>query len=263
MYSTIDEDSGKPYGEWYIRFAGNRMALAYTPNSRYAAEIDSNNWVEILSRPDVKIGLADPRFDAAGYRALMVMTLAEDEYQVKGLHDNLFRDAFTYPITRFAEDGLTDISVPEILEPKSDSNIVQRGSSIQLLALLESGDIDYAFEYESVIAQHNLSSVSLPDEINLGSSDYAQQYETVQVTLDFQRFSTVKPVFRCEPIGYGITIPSNAPHPELAERYIAFLLSPEGRTVMKSVHNPLLDPPVCDQPDKVPALLKGFCVGAE
>ena len=180
MYSTIDEDSGQPYGEWYIRFAGNRMALAYTPNSRYAAELDSSNWVEILSRPDVKIGLADPRFDATGYRALMVMTLAEDEYQVKGLHDHLFRDAFTYPVTRFAEDGLTDISVPEILEPKSDSNVVQRGSSIQLLALLESGDIDYAFEYESVIVA--MLFVSLPYLVNMSREAFAMVERELEMT---------------------------------------------------------------------------------
>ncbi len=40
--------------------------------------------------------------------------------------------------------------------------MVIRPYSVNLLPLLESGDLDYAFEYESVIKQHGLESVSLP-----------------------------------------------------------------------------------------------------
>ncbi len=43
-----------------------------------------------------------------------------------------------------------------------------RPYSVQLLPLLESGDIDYSFEYTSVIRQHGMEYVSLPPEINLG-----------------------------------------------------------------------------------------------
>ena len=49
-----------------------------------------------------------------------------------------------------------------------DAHILLRGASIQLIALLESGDLDYGFEYESVIRQHGLKLLSLPDEVNLG-----------------------------------------------------------------------------------------------
>jgi molybdate/tungstate transport system substrate-binding protein len=210
MYTANDPDSGQPYASWYIRFAGNRMALAYTPNSRYADEIQAGNWFEILTRPDVKFGLPDPRFDAAGYRALMVLSMAENEYSVQGLYNNLIRDSFTFPVTRFREAGWAEITVPEILEPAQGSKIVLRGGSIQLLAVLESGDLDYAFEYESVIAQHKLLSIQLPDTINLGSAAGEDMYSQVQVKLDFQRFASVQPVFQGDLIGYGITIPSNA-----------------------------------------------------
>jgi molybdate/tungstate transport system substrate-binding protein len=260
MYTANDPDSGHPYANWYIRFAGNRMALAYTPNSRYADEIHAGNWYEILAQPDVKLGLPDPRFDAAGYRALMVLTMTENEYSVNGLYNNLFHSAFTFPVTRFREEGRVEITVPEILEPARASNIVLRGGSIQLLAVLESGDLDYAFEYESVIAQHGLLSIPLPNTINLGSAADAGVYSQVQVKLDFQRFASVQPVFQGEPIGYGITIPSNAPQPELAARYIDFLLSPEGRAVMASANHPLISPILCDQPEQIPQLLQEYCM---
>ncbi len=97
-----------------------------------------------------------------------------------------------------------------------------------MIALLESGDLDYAFEYESVIRQHDLKLLHLPDEVNLGAEGYDQVYNRVQVNLDFQRFATVKPQFRGERIGYGITIPSNAPTRPEAALFIAFLLEPGG-----------------------------------
>jgi molybdate/tungstate transport system substrate-binding protein len=51
----------------------------------------------------------------------------------------------------------------------------------------------------------------------------------------------VKPVFQGERIGYGITIPGNAPHPKDAELFIAFLLSPEGRAIMQQASQPMFD----------------------
>lgn len=261
MYAQLDADSDQPYADWYIRFAGNRMALAYTSASRHASEISAKNWTEIIQQPGVKLGLADPRFDAAGYRALMVLSLAEDQYSMKGLYDQLVKNAFTLPFSRFLDEGFTEIYVPEIVEPSRGSNIVLRGSSIQLIALLESGDLDYAFEYESVINQHGLLHISLPETINLGEPTQSAGYGRVQVKLDFQRFSSVKPVFLGDPIGYGITIPSNAPSPQLAERYLAFLLSPQGRQVMQAAHHPLLDPIQCDQSGNMPAALQELCQG--
>jgi molybdate/tungstate transport system substrate-binding protein len=131
---------------------------------------------------------------------------------------------------------------------------------MQLIALLESGDLDYAFEYESVIAQHKLGLVKLPDAVNLGSEQYAKQYGQVQVRLDFQRFASVKPEFNGEVIGYGLTIPSNAPHPQQAEEFVAFLLGPKGRAVMQANQHPLITPPQADHIDALPQGLKSLCV---
>ena len=259
MYATNDPDTGQPNADWYIRFASNHLALAYGPNSKYAGEINSDNWYSILARPDVKVGIADPRFDASGYRTLMAYALAQEYYHQNTLFRDMFSGHFTYPFGIFKDDGLTTITVPEIVETKPDSHIVIRGASIQLIALLESGDLDYAFEYESVIQQHQLNLLQLPDDINLGSDSFSKAYATVQVDLDFQRFASVKPQFRGEQIGYGITIPDNAPHPEEAARFIAFLLGPEGRAIMQKDYHPLFAPAVGDQYTNIPAVLQGLC----
>ena len=259
MYNSTDPETGKPYANWYIRFAGNRLALAYTPQSQHADQITPNNWYTILLQPGVRLGIADPRFDASGYRALMALRLAEEAYNQPGIFKNLIEGRFKYPITIFEEDGFTEISVPEILEPRPDMGILIRGASIQLIALLESGDLDYAFEYESVIRQHGLEWVELPEMVNLGNEAYDPQYKQVQVKMDFRRFASVEPVFIGEHISYGITIPTNAPHPDQAVQFIEFLLGADGRRVMEAYFHPLLEQPLCDQAKEVPTVLGRYC----
>jgi molybdate/tungstate transport system substrate-binding protein len=260
MYAMNDPETGKPYASWYIRFASNYLALAYTSQSKYAQEITADNWATVLARPDLEVGLADPRFDASGYRALMAFALAQDAYHQYNLFTSMFDGQFTHPITLFIDDDLTTVTVPEILETRSGASIVLRGASVQLLALLESGDLDYAFEYESVIQQHGLKMLHLPDAVNLGAADI--DYSKVQVNLDFRRFATVKPEFRGERIGYGITIPSNAPHPKEAALFIDFLLGPEGRSLMDADHHPLFDPPLGDGYANIPPELQALCTPA-
>ena len=263
MYTSLVPETNEPYADWYIRFASNHLALAYGEDSKYADEINAGNWAEVIARPDVKIGIADPRFDASGYRALMafaLMEMANDDY---GLFAPMFDEQFSFPVTIFRGDDLTTITVPEILETRPDAHIVLRGASVQLIALLESGDLDYAFEYESVIQQHNLKMVSLPPEVNLGEPDFEATYNQVQVDLDFQRFASVEPEFRGERIGYGVTIPAGAQHTEEAALFIAFLLSDEGRAVMEANHHPLFETFLADGYENLLASLQAFTVPLE
>jgi molybdate/tungstate transport system substrate-binding protein len=173
----------------------------------------------------------------------------------------MFDGRFRRPVTIFMDDALTTISVPEIVEPVPDTGLVIRGASIQLIALLQTGELDYAFEYESVIRQHGLEMLSLPDALNLGSPEV--DYSGVLVEMDFQRFQSVQPVFRGERIGYGITVPSNAPHPEEAALFIAFLLSEEGRAVMLADQHPLFEQALADGYDRLPPVLQALCIPAE
>lgn len=259
MYAVENPDSGLPYASWAIRFATNHLALAYSPRSDFAGEIDAGNWYEVITRPGVSLGIADPRFDASGYRALMALKLAESYYAQPIILDSVIQDQFTTPVNVFQAGSMALITVPEILETIPASPLVIRGASIQLIALLESGDLDYAFEYESVIRQHGLEWVPLPDQINLGSPEFSEQYQQVQVNLNFQRFTSVQPFFRGEQIGYGLTIPSNASHPQAAGQFIAFLLGQQGQQIMADHYQPLLDPVSCDFPDRVPAALQAYC----
>jgi molybdate/tungstate transport system substrate-binding protein len=256
MYETHDPETGEPYASWTLQFATNQLGLAYTRQSAYSDEISAENWYEVLSRPDVLFGLSDPRFDACGYRGLMATQLAERYYGDDLIFDRVFGQRFTQPIRVQTQDSVDTIVVPEVLQPKEQSGLVMRGSSVRLLGLLESGDLDYGFEYESVSRQHGLEFLALPAEINLSDEAYQENYARVRVGLAFQRFASVNPEFRGRPIAYGLTIPNNAPHPDLAAEFIQFLVGPEGQAVMVGDEHPMIVPPVVDHPESLPDALQ-------
>ena len=59
MYRAPLPDGTGTYADWNIQFATNRLGIAFTDKSGYAGEINDGNWHEIMSRPDVNLGLAD------------------------------------------------------------------------------------------------------------------------------------------------------------------------------------------------------------
>jgi molybdate/tungstate transport system substrate-binding protein len=255
MYESHEPETGEPYATWHLQFATNRLGIAYTPQSAYADEIDADNWYEVISRPGVLLGLADPRFDACGYRALMTTQLAEAYYGDAAIFHRVFGSRLTPSVQIEERDDADVIKVPETLQPQEDSGLIVRGSSVRLLGLLESGNLDYAFEYESVSQQHGLEFLALPPELDLSDDAHATDYARVRVSLDFQRFASVKPEFAGGPIVYGITIPTNAPQPDLAAEFIQFLLSSEGQAIMASNQQPMIVPPAADNPGAIPAEL--------
>ncbi len=123
------------------------------------------------------------------------------------------------------------------MEAKADSGIVIRGASIQLLPLLQSGDLEY-IRVRVGDSSARLELLSLPDAENLGAPAEAADYEQVEVQLGFQRFASVNPVFKGEVIGYGVTIPSNAPEAARPQDFVAFMLGPEGQAILEATTSP-------------------------
>jgi molybdate/tungstate transport system substrate-binding protein len=213
-----DPTTGKNFTDAYTPFATNAMVIAFTNKSKYADEITSENWYQVLSRSDVRVGISNPMLDAAGYRSIMVSLLADRYYQNTTLFPILIGSHFSPSLVVHDEDGIATIRLPEVLRP-SDEKLVIRDGSIFVLSHLEAGGIDYAFEYRSVAEGHDLRWVSLPPEIDLSSPDYADEYGKVRVVLGFQRFSAIGQDRTGQPIVYAVTIPNNAPNRELAQEF--------------------------------------------
>ncbi len=257
MYTVPVCDDGPPYADWLIEFSTNRLGLAYHGKSAYSSEINENNWYEIISKPDVSLGISDPRIDAMGYRSLMVLKLAEKFYGDEEIFQNVVGHAFQPPIQVVKDNDLQAITVPELLRP-IESRIKLRGYSILLLALLESGDLDYAFEYESVAKQRGLKFLALPEQIDLSSVRYEENYRQVEVKLEFKRFASLLPDFIGTRIVYGLSIPNNATHPDEAAKLISFILGGEGKRIFANTWQPLLEMSTCDYIERLPEFLKSF-----
>lgn len=223
MYRPVEGGSGN-YTDSYTPFATNRVVIAFSNQSRYADEITSENWYEVLSRPDVVVGISNPMLDAAGYRSLMVTTLAEKYYGNDTIFDAVLGDYLQPNVTVEEAGGVTSITLPEVLKQET-GKIRIRDGSIFLLSLLESGGVDYAFEYRSVAEEHGLRYVSLPPEIDLGSAAYDDNYRTVIVKLGFKRFGSIGSDRVGDPIVYAATIPNSAPHPALAREFMDYMVS--------------------------------------
>ena len=199
-YKVIDKLLIPGFADWNIRFATNRLVLCYTDTSRYSKEINADNWYQILQRKGVSWGHADPNLDPCGYRSLMVLQLAETYYKQPGLYDKLIAN-------------------------RPEENI--RPKSVELISLLQTGNMDYAWEYLSVAVQHGLKYIALPDQINLGNYQYDDLYAQAVVRVTGKKPGTFMDI-KGKSCTYGITLIKNAPNREAALVFLAYLLDPKG-----------------------------------
>ncbi|MBN2875225.1 MAG: tungstate ABC transporter substrate-binding protein WtpA, partial [Spirochaetales bacterium] len=214
-YQVIDKMLMPTYTDTNIRFANNQLVLSYTPTSRFAGEINEQNWFDILTRAGVVWGHSDPNLDPCGYRSLMTMQLAEIYYGKPGLYGRMLANR---PI----------------------ENV--RSKSVDLISLLQSGNMDYAWEYLSVAMQHKLEYIALPAEINLGDYRFEDYYaqSSVEVTGS-------KPGEMVTNVGssvtYGAALIKQAPNREAAVAFLAYLLSPElGMKTLEDMSQPAILP---------------------
>jgi len=231
-FKVIDKSLIPSHASWNIRFASNQLVLCYTKNSQYASEINHANWYKILSKKGVIWGHSDPNLDPCGYRSLMVLQLAEKYYKLPGLYDQLIAN-------------------------RPQKNI--RPKSVELISLLQTGNMDYAWEYLSVAIQHKLKYITLDDHINLGNYQLDSYYKQSQVTVTGK-----KPGTTLQRVGksctYGITLIKNAPNQNAAVFFLDYLLNPSGGlAILKQMGQPPFIPGrVSTQAmkEKLPEILK-------
>ena len=154
-YKVIDKTLIPAMADWNIRFATNQLVLCYTDKSRYADQINADNWTEILQKKEVVWGHSDPNLDPCGYRSLMVLQLAEKYYRQPELYDRLIAN-------------------------RPEKNV--RLKAVELVSMLKSGSMDYAWEYLSVAIQHELKNLTLDDHINLGNYQFDAFYNRPEST---------------------------------------------------------------------------------
>ena len=231
-YTVIDTLLIPEYAEWNIKFAANEMIIAFRKDSRRAEKINIDNWHDILLGKDVTFGRSDPNADPCGYRSVLTTMLAERFYKRPGLADKMLAKDQRY------------------IRPKE----------VDLLALLEVGELDYMFIYRSVAEQHNLEYLVLPDEINLKNEDLSDFYKTASVSLTGKQPGTF--ITKAgESIIYGVTIPNNAPNRKLAMEFMTFLLDADkGGAILDKNGQTSVVPSPTNTSSRLPESLKMFAL---
>jgi molybdate/tungstate transport system substrate-binding protein len=231
-YTVIDKLLIPNFADWNIKFASNEMAIVFTEKSKKSQEIAIDNWYKIILEKSVQIGRADPNIDPCGYRTVLVCRLAEKYYKQNGLADLILK--------------------------KDENNM--RPKETDLIALLETGNLDYIFLYRSVAEQHKLKYIVLPDEINLKNAEFSEFYNSVSVEIN-GKTPTEKITVKGEPMIYGITIPKNSPNPNVAMAFVKFLLTGEkGMAILRKLGQPSAIPYTTSTYEKIPDDLKIFAL---
>jgi molybdate/tungstate transport system substrate-binding protein len=232
-YTLIPSMMSPKYANFYLQFVQNRMVLAYTEESTLSDEINSDNWYNVLANKDVRFGFSNPNMDPCGYRSTMVLQLAELHYLDSKIMDHLVVENSSIKVEK--EGDTYQINVPGSISPNT-AQLTIRNKETDLVALLQSGGLDYGFNYMSVAKQHGLKYINLPRQLDLSSTRHTDTYNRVSV-----RTSDGK-VKKAKPIVYGITVPTNARHPKLAREFVRFIISEVGRKVFSEVGQPPIAP---------------------
>lgn len=161
-------------------WAGNRMVVM-------GSGINDSNWEEKLLDPDAVFSHHDPYGDPGGYRSVMAMLLA-DKYK-EGLTEKLM----AHP----GHQGM------EHAKP---------------FFLLSGKRPDYEFGYYTAAKARGIDHAELPDIMNLGNEDLAEEYAKVSFAVDEDNTVTGSPVH------HGITIPETAMHKEAAEEFLKLFM---------------------------------------
>jgi len=234
-YKVIDNMLIPKYSAWNIKFVSNEMSIVYTEKSRYAGQINAQNWYDLLLKKDVAFGRADPNSDPCGYRSVMTMQLAEKYYRKPGLTNQLMAKDQNY------------------MRPKE----------VDLLALLESQSVDYIFLYKSVAIQHNMKYLVLPAEVNLKDPKFTGLYQTAVVSIN-GREPGQKVQMKGEPMIYGVTMINAAPNRPVALAFLEFMLSKnQGMSILEKNGQPSVIPQKNPDYGKLPEALKRFATNSE
>jgi len=210
----------------YTKFATNEIVLAYTENSKYSSEVNADNWYQVITRDDVKVGFSNPNMDPCGYRALAVMALADEYYGTNSIFMSIVENNTNVVLEKIGDE--IHILVPEEFEVTNLEKLVVRDKSVDLESLLEAGEIDYVFLYKTAAKDLGFKFIELPKEINLGSLDYESNYSRVIVNL-----SGGETEVRISAIVYGFGITTYGVEDEAVREYVLFIYSDAGRSILE------------------------------
>ncbi|GBQ86918.1 tungstate/molybdate binding protein [Gluconacetobacter johannae DSM 13595] len=137
----LNDTLGAGHGDrvrWYIEFARSPLMIGYDPRSRFAADLKTRPWHEVLQLPGLRIGRTDPVLDPKGALTVQMLQRAEAAYHLPGLASRVL--------------GAPDN--PQQVRPEES-----------LVGRLQSGQVDVGFFYATETADLHIPAIALPPDI--------------------------------------------------------------------------------------------------
>jgi molybdate/tungstate transport system substrate-binding protein len=127
---------------WYVNFAQSPLVIGYNPSSKFAADLKSKPWYEVMQETGIRIGRTDPKLDPKGALTIQLLDHAERVYKQPGLAQKIL-GAPDNPAQVFPEETL--------------------------VGRLQSGQLDVGFFYSTETSDLKIPSISLPPEVSLSA----------------------------------------------------------------------------------------------
>lgn len=180
---TLMGDANGNWVTWYVTFAKSPLLIAYNPYSRFAAELKTKPWYEVLREPGIRIGRTDPALDPKGRLTLLLLQRAEQVYHRPGLAQAVLgtpgnpaqvrpEESLTgrmqsgqFDVGFFYSTEVTDLKLPAI-HPAAE---VATGANYTVTILRDAADPDGAARYvnfllgaqgQAIMHRHGLDTVA-------------------------------------------------------------------------------------------------------
>lgn len=222
--------------DYTVVFARGRMVLAFLSTDPKAQDVSESNWHQKLLVPGVRVGGAHPFLDPGGYRAHMILDLAERHYGVAGLYNSVLERYQVVPAVAGA-----------------DAPALGR-------------DFNFQFTYEhsaeaAARANPRYRFIRLPDSIDLSDAAHARDYVKASVTLPGlgTASAAASVTIPGAPVAWGLTILKTARHQQDALAFVEMVLGPAGASALKA-HGPSPVAPAVSRADysRIPQPLRAL-----
>ncbi len=185
-----------------VDFMSDEIALIAGKNAKYFDELQPRTWHEYLLRSDVKVATPDLAVSYAGFRSPLVWKLAETWVHNMSVYEN-----FT-------------AKLGSALPPQS------------IISALQSGDLDYAFDYATQAKQKGLRMFRLLKYYNLGDPSLAHVYKSAVIEIPGEKEGEKKLLYG-EPIIYSIGRLKGSRNETAAQAFMDYVTSTAGRAILE------------------------------
>lgn len=123
---------------WYSAFAQAPLLIGYNAQSKFAADLKTKPWYQVIGEPGFQLGRTDPQLDPKGKLTVEALQQAEQTYHEPGFAARIEKDSQIFP-------------------------------EQDLLAQLQSGKLDAGFFYSTETADAHIPTVDL-GEVKLAAT---------------------------------------------------------------------------------------------